>query len=245
MRRTTRRRRRHHGVRHLVRNMFGADLVKDVLVPVAGGAVGFLFVRALGNYAAQKNLPIVGTDPRAAKLAAAVLAIPGIFWLSKKYPMIRENAGALVLGIGLAPAEAYLRTQSWYGPSMMASVPAPSTPAAPAATGDYYSTLGTMYATAGADLGVDISHAGAPYKGMLGLGDDPSNQAHVDTAMDAMESGKHGGMLSVSTVTPTDVALQAQVRPQIAPVDEPFADGDRGGAGGLFARHLFAGMTGA
>ena len=130
--------------------------------------------------------------------------------------------------------------------------PAPdgSTPAA-SGIGSYYQEgmlgLGqTMYATAGLGRGYDISHAGAPYKGMLGLGTmyataglgdaEPGDQSAVDDRMDVMES--------VSTITPTDLALRAGTMPQVRPVDHPFASGDNGYAGGTFARHLFSGMMG-
>jgi hypothetical protein len=58
----------------------------------------------------------------------------------------------------------------------------------------------------------------------------------VDGSMNRMES--------ISTITPTDVAMRALTRPQVRQITTPFASGDQGYAGGMFARHIFSGMVG-
>jgi len=251
--RANRRRKRHHrSMRRLVANLFGADLTRDVVMPVLGGTAGFMAARALGHVATDK-LAFIGGDLRMGKAVAALVGIPATFVLSGYSPMVAKNSGPIVLGMGLAAAEAYLRnTPLLGGAPAAAAVTAPAAaPAAPPATagfGAYYSegSLGTLYAAAGLGRGYDISHAGAPYKGMLGLGQtfyataglgaDPGDQAAVEGSLDEMES--------VSTIIPTGLALEAKNFPQVRPVDHPFADGDKGYAGGTFARHLFSGMMG-
>lgn len=264
--RANRRRRRHHRSMHrLVANLFGADLTRDVVMPVLGGTAGFMAARALGHLAADK-LAFVGGDLRMGKAVAALVGIPATFAAAGYSPMVAKNSGPIVLGMGLAAAEAYLRNTPLLGgapaaAAVAAAAPAASAPAAPPAgtsgLGAYYSEgslgtlyaaagMGTMYATAGLGRGYDISHAGAPYKGMLGLGqtfyataglgEDPGDQAAVEGSLDEMES--------VSTIIPTGLALEAKNFPQVRPVDHPFADGDKGYAGGTFARHLFSGMMG-
>ena len=78
----------------------------------------------------------------------------------------------------------------------------------------------------GMGLMVDVSHYGAPYKGLFGLGAGP-----VD-------------LPAVSTVTPTDLAFPAKNTQQVKPVVIPFANPktERGSAGGIFARQLFSGV---
>jgi hypothetical protein len=200
--------------KRVVRNMFGADMAKDVLLPVAGGVAGFMAGRTLGNLVAMKDWGT--TDPRVGKLIAAGVGIPATFALGKAMPLISKNSGAIVLGMGMAAAEAWLRNTPLLGGSPAAAEVAVATEAA---------LPGGETAAAG---------FGAYYtEGMLGgLGiDDPADQSQVDGSMDSMES--------VSTVIPTDMALTAPNSPQFAPVK-----GDKGYAGGVFARHLFSGMMG-
>jgi hypothetical protein len=246
--RHNRKSRRHRKGHRLVANLFGSDLMRDVVTPVLGGTAGFMAARALGHLATEK-LTFVNGDLRMGKAVAALVGIPATFVLAGYNPMVAKNSGAIVLGMGLAAAEAYLRnTPLLGGAPAAAAVTAPAAP--PAGTsgfGAYYSegSLGTMYATAGLGRGYDISHAGAPYKGMLGLGQtfyataglgDPGDQSAVEGQLDEMES--------ISTIIPTDLALRAKNFPQVRPVDHPFAEGDKGYAGGTFARHLFSGMMG-
>lgn len=206
-------------MRRLARNLFGTDVVSDVAVPLLAAAGGFVAARYAGNQLAERGM--ISSDPRMTKLVAAGVGIPLVLVAARSAPggIISKNMHWLALGLGLAPAEAYLRDTPLLGGSgaaaqlMPAPMPAPSDGSAPAATSglnDYYT------------------------EGMLGLNGDPADQSRVDTTMDAMES--------VSTVTPTDLAMRAHNMPEVAPVTEPFASGDRGYAGGLFSRHLFSGM---
>jgi len=245
----------------VLRNLFGADVMRDVVAPVLGGTVGFVAARYAGNMLSARVSQLA--DPRYGKLAAAAVLIPATFAAARMYPgMVRQNAGAAVLGIGLAAAESSLRNTPLLGGAPQAAILA----SGPAASGP--TAAGAYYATAGLGRGYDVSHAGAPYQGMLGmgtmyaaagigeyveqpmsgLGDSgdgisgindlgaPGDQGAVDSSMNRMES--------ISTINPTDLALRAPNRPQVKRVTTPFASGDEGYAGGTFARHLFSGMVG-
>lgn len=218
--------------------------MNDVVTPVLGGTVGFIAARYLGNMVSEKVPQLA--DPRYGKLAAAAVGIAATFAASAANPMIAKNSGSLVLGMGLAAAEAFLRNTPLLGGApaaalLVATPPATSSGTAAAGVGSYYSE-GML----GLGRGYDTSHAGAPYQGMLGvgeyvdslsgLGEDPASQEAADHAMNRMES--------VATITPTDLAVQARNMPAMRPVTTPFASGDKGYAGGMFARHLFAGMMG-
>lgn len=214
----------------LVRNVFGADLAKDVVMPVLGGTVGFIAARYAGNMLAAKGMG--SSDPRVAKSIAAVVGIPATFYLAKKNAMVARNSNMIALGMGLAAAEGWLRDTPLLGGSPAAAQITESPAPAPASSGDGTSGFGAYYSAPMAGLADYYS------EGMLGgLGAEPGNQNAVDDTMNSMES--------ISTVTPTDLAMRAPSMPQVAPVSEPFADGDKGQAGGLFARHLFSGMYGA
>lgn len=266
--RSNRRRRRvHRNARRVLRNIFGADVMRDVVTPVIGGTVGFVLARYAGNMASARISRLA--DPRYGKLAAAAVLIPATFAAAKMSPTVRANAGAVVLGVGLAAAEAFLRNTPLLGGAPAAALLSPpppvSEPTSPPATGSYYNE-GML---SGLGRGYDVSHAGAPYQGMLGLGEptmyaaagigeyvdqpmngmgdgdglsgigdlgEPGDQGAVDTAVHRMEA--------ISTITPTDIAIKAGVLPQVKRVTTPFASGDKGYAGGMFARHIFSGMVG-
>ena len=297
------RRRVHRNARKVLRNLFGADVMRDVVTPVIGGTVGFVLARYAGNMASARISRLA--DPRYGKLAAAAVLIPVTFAAARMYPgMIRQNAGAIVLGVGLAAAESFLRNTPLLGGAPVAALVAPTAAQAAAAPPDTAAAPGTPAAgigsyykegmLSGLGRGYDLSHAGAPYKGMLGLGEtmyaaagvgeyvsqpmsglgatlyaaagvgeyvdqpmnglgdsgdgisgigdlgEPGDQGAVDNSMNRMES--------ISTITPTDVAMRALSRPQVRKVTTPFTSGPGGGdsgyAGGMFARHIFSGMVG-
>jgi hypothetical protein len=226
--------------------IFGADIMTSVVVPVLGGTAGFVLARYLGNMLAMRDM---GTsDPKIGKTIAAVVGIPAVFLASRQMgagSMLAKNSGAIVLGMGMASAEAWLRDTPLLGGSPAAAAVLTDSPpgaepliveggeGAPAIVGgDGAAGIGAYYETAASGLADYYS------EGMLGgLGAQPGNQGHVDNAMNRMES--------VSTVIPTDLAMKARGMPQFASVREPFVNqGDRGHAGGLFARQLFSGMTG-
>jgi hypothetical protein len=212
------------------------DVMGDIVTPVLGGVAGFVVARVIGNWAAQRGLPVIGGNPKLGKVAAALVGIPVAYAVGRKVNIVGRNQGAIILGMGLAASEAYIRDWALIGGgSSPAASTLPSAP--PAASGigaDYYTEgmLGSMY---------DVSHAGAPYKGMLGVDDaglDWADQSVVENALNGMEA--------VSTVNPVDMAARPTSTPQALRVTETMANqGDRGYAGGLYARHLFSGMMGS
>lgn len=222
--------------RRMRRNqVFGVDIMSGIVVPVLYGLGGFVTARYAGNMLAERG--VLSGDPRMAKGLAALATIPLAFWLGKKVPLVGRNLGPIVLGLGLAPAEAYLRDTPLLGGSRAAAqvtAPLPGETSAPAVM----ETPPPEQIVAASGMGVYQALANNFYtEGMLGLGTDPANQANIDGAMDVME---------VSTVTPTDMALPASSMPQVATVREGFVNqGDRGYAGGVFARTLFSGMMGS
>ena len=220
--------------------IFGADIMTSVVVPVLGGSAGFVLARYLGNMLAMRDMGT--TDPKVGKTIAAVVGIPIIVALSPMNKMIAENSGAIILGMGMASAEAWIRDVPLLGggpaaaailPDQMPLVVEGDEGSPEEVGGDTDSSIGSYYETAASGLADYYS------EGMLGgLGADPGNQGHVDNAMNHMEA--------VSTVIPTDMAMPASTMPQFASVSEPFVNqGDRGHAGGMFARQLFSGMTGS
>lgn len=238
-------------VRYVVRNkrrrrrrlranqLFGTDPMKNIVAPVLGASAGFVAARYLGNMLAMRDM---GTsDPKTGKLIAAGVGIPATFLLARRMgatSLIGRNSAPIVLGMGLAAVESYMRDTPLLGGGPAAAVvadngarlvpeglvPADAPPAEVAA------------ATATAEASGDGLSAYYSYD-MLGSLGDPSDQSQVEASMDAVEP--------VSTVTPTDTALRARSMPQVAPVTERFANrGGRAHAGGMFSRHLFSGMMG-
>jgi hypothetical protein len=249
-----RRRRSSRRKKGLMANMMKKNgLVQSVLVPVLGGTAGFVAARAIGNFWAQKD--ILTSDPRLAKTLAAAVGIPATGALAMRMApssVLRRNQGAIMLGMGLAASEAWLRDTPLLGGSPVAAAvleeEVVSENGANAA-GAYYDyptnrqgqALSAYYDYPTNRQGQALS--GDYYTaGMLGA-DDPADQGQVDSAMDTMETG----VSAMSTVVPTDLAMKAPVMPQVRPVSESFAKGagDRGYAGGMFARHLFSGMMGS
>lgn len=234
MRSNRRHRRRHGRIVRLLKNFVslpsGSEMMSQIVTPVLGGTAGFVAGRVIGNWAAMQSWPVVGGNQKMAKLAAAILGIGGAYAVGRKVPIVARNQGAIILGFGMAAAEPWFRNLPLLGGAMAL----PVAPSAPATAG-----IGAGYYTEGMlGSGLDISHAGAPYKGMLGGDADWADQSVVDDAMNGMEA--------VSTVNPVDAAARAGIVPQAARVGERMGTpGDRGYAGGLFARHLFAGMMGS
>lgn len=241
-RRRSRRSRRITGNRRrrgLHRNIFGTDVMKDVLVPVAGGTVGFVAARLLSNglsqVAAVRNV-LDASDPTGAntKLAANALGILATLGLGMKVPMIKRHQGALVTGMGLAladrllgrvtgPAASYLGEYfeqpmgEYFEQPLGAYVLDPS-----AGVGEYFeqpvSGLGDIrYATAG--LG-DVRYATA---GVAGAMDDPANQDSLDALMDVAEAAAGVGIdqaaagyggLGQATIPPVrDIGFRSTVTP--------------------------------
>ena len=283
--------------RRMRANLFGANIVNDVVIPGAGGVAGFLAARLVSNVAAGQSwltgaLDAGAADPENTKLLANAVGIAATLGIAQKVPMVRKHQGALVTGMGLALADRLIRKFA-PGQSVLSGfgeyVNQPmgeyvNQPMAglgayvqdPSAMGEYVnqpmSGLGsTYYAAAG--MGTMYAAAGYPE------GQDPANQESIDGLMDVMEAAAGGpfeaaaGMGTyyaaaglgaeadatlekmyakeqppfVSTETPTDLAMTVtrdMVRDKKVPTSLVTPEG-RGFAGGLFARHLFAGMLGA
>lgn len=236
---------RHNRRRRVRRN---PDYMADVITPVAGGAAGFVAARLLGNFWAEKGW--ISSDPKMAKLAAAAVGIPATFLAARQMPggLVAKNSGAIVLGMGLAAAEAFLRDTPLLGGSPAAAAVVPDTSASPSGPAPLPGTAplvdqpGEMTVVEGGD-GLS-SYYQSPLNGdyytagMLGS-TEPGDQDAVDSSLDTMEA--RGGDVAVSTVIPTDLALKASTMPQWAPVRR----GEQGHAGGMFARTLFSGMMGS
>lgn len=212
----------------------------SVVVPVVGGTAGFVAARYLGNMLAMRD--IVTSDPKVGKTLAALVGIPATFMLARQMPtnIIARNAPVIALGMGLAASEAWLRDTPLLGGSPAAAAVLPDLAPVPpsnggSSDGDGLSAYYDYPVNAeGQALSDDYYTAG-----MLGDTADPADQAAVEGSLDSMEA--------VSTVTPTDMAMRAHNWPQRRRVTEQFAsgNGDRGHAGGMFARHLFSGMMGS
>jgi hypothetical protein len=72
---------------------------------------------------------------------------------------------------------------------------------------------------------------------MLGLGSDPGNQSAIDSVLEVAEG--------FSTVEPIDAAYPVIAKRAVRPVTEQMGSpGDRGWAGGTFARTIFSAMSG-
>jgi hypothetical protein len=208
-----------------------ATLRSDVIMPVLGATAGFIAARYAGNMLAMRDL---GTsDPKVAKTIAAGVGIPAVYMMARRYPMIARNSGALVLGMGMAAAESWYRDMPLLGGS----------PAAAAITEP--SGNGPTVLTAGP---VPIPEADAPgetavVEGTGSYYDYPTNRYGQAALSDYYSGSMLGNVEAISTVTPTDVAMRATSFPQVRRVTEPFASrGDRGHAGGIFARTLYSGM---
>jgi hypothetical protein len=249
----------------------GADLMRDVVTPVIGGTVGFVAARLLSNGMANvpqlRNMLDSGADAAGAantKIAANLLGIAATLGLSTQVDIIRQNRGALVTGMGLALTDRLIQrfsAGSAYAGYLGEYVDQPM--------GEYVdqpmSGLGTLYAAAG--LGAPTLYAAAGYA----EGVDPANQAGVDGLMDVMEaaagvqeaaagmgatmgSGEADAQLAAMYAKrqPPWVSTQDPVTPALPVTGElPFEKDitaslvtpeGKGFAGGVFARHLFAGM---
>ena len=107
MRRMRRNRRRSSA--HLRKNaLFGADVMTDVVKPVAAGTAGFVTAKLLSNAVAKVDMItkiLDKSDPAAAdntKIVANVLGIGATLFAAPKVKIIADNRNALVIGMGLA-----------------------------------------------------------------------------------------------------------------------------------------------
>jgi len=208
----------------------GAEITKDVLMPIGVGGAGFVAARALSNLDMVKDK--LGDN---AKIVTPILGVVAALALAKPLKLSTVNRNFLALGMGVVAVDAAMRKLA---PGFMADrAPAPS---GTAGFGSYY----------------DVSAAGAPYQGMFGVGsvgemyeaaagnyDDPTVAAEFLLGDAEQKAGVlPAGVAPVSTIEPTDVAREASNFLPIRPTQQQFAA--RSQAGGLFARNLFTGVTG-
>jgi len=198
--------------RRLRKNPLSAQgIMKDVIVPVAGGTAGFAAARFLSNGIANvegiRNLLDEGmpaSEAKNTKIAANVLGILATLGLSAKVALIKKHQGAIVTGMGLAltdrllskvtgPAAAYLSGMGEYVSQPLGeyvSQPLGAYVQDSGGMGEYVAQpLGggmgdTLYAAAG--MG-DTLYAAAGM-GTYAEGVDPADQSGVDGLMDVMEA---------------------------------------------------------
>jgi hypothetical protein len=218
--------RAHGALRRLARNatIGGIDVMEKIVFPTLGATGGVLLAQWLGSKVGPSLLP--GQDPRLVSAGASTLAAYGAYMLGAQLGLSPETQMTVAAGAGVAGLLPWIPTAMLPAGSGNASA---TTPIAPAnAMQGYYqrSMLGGLM--------VDVSHAGAPYKGILGI-DDPADSANQDRALSHMEA--------VSTVEPIDLALPAISKRAVVPVTERMGSPrDRGWAGGLYGRSLFSGI---
>lgn len=216
-----RRHRRVHGgqlVRRIVRNTVvgGIDVIEKIAFPALGATGGLLAAQWLGTKVGPSWFP--GSDPRLMAAGGSLLSAFGAYMLGGSLGLSPETQLTVAAGAGVAGI------LPWVPPAMLS---APIAPTPPVATSGYYQR--SMLS----GLMVDVSHAGSPYKGMLGLGDDADTQGAVDDVMNVAEA--------VSTVEPIDLALPAKTKNAVRRVREQMGTpGDRGWAGGVFGRNIFS-----
>jgi hypothetical protein len=202
----------------------GIDVIEKIVFPALGATGGLLVSQWLGTKLGPSLLP--GQDPRLIALGASALAAYGAYMLGEGVGFSPETQMTVAAGAGVAGI------LPWVPPAMLSTVASAAALPPPVAMSGYYqrSMLGGLM--------VDVSHAGAPYKGMLGLGDnDPADQDVIDDVLSSAEA--------VSTVEPMDMALPAISKRAVRQVNEQMGSPrDRGWAGGTFARNIFSAISG-
>jgi len=184
--------------RRMRRNPEGG-IIQTLVLPSLVGAGGLLASQWVNQSLVSQLL--VGQDPRLSSLVTGMGVGALLVSFGEGVGLSREIAEAAATGAGIS--------------AIMPWLPKVATE----------STL-MPQPVSGMGLMVDVSHYGAPYKGLFGLGAGP-----VD-------------LPAVSTVTPTDLAFPAKNAAQVKEVTIPFANPktERGYAGGIFARQLFSGV---
>lgn len=238
-------RRRRRGRRHSMkanrrhrmrRNQFlGVQWMSDVVKPVAAGTAGFVAARVLSNAVANIDAISGKLGADNTKLLATGLGIVGTLALERalapKVPILSQNRGAIVTGMGLAlvdrllgkvtgGAAAYLG-EYFEDPSagmgeyvdqpLGAYVSDPS-------MGEYVdqplSGLGTMYATAG--MGTLYAAAGMGYA----EGADPSDQGAIDRQMNVAEAAAGVEQAAAGTLYAA-AGLGADAQPPFVSIERP------------------------
>lgn len=212
-------------LRRLVRNTTAGSInvMEKVVVPAVGATGGMLLSQWVAQRIAPSLLP--SQDPKVLSVLASIATAYGAYIVGDSIGIGPDTQLSVAAGAGAAALV------PWIPPPLMPLLPTVS--AAPVVT-PTVATSGYYQREMLGGLMVDVSHAGAPYKGMLGLGSDPADQAVIDEVIQTAEA--------VSTVEPRDLALPATRKKAVRKVRERMGTpGDRGWAGGTFARTLFSG----
>lgn len=248
-----------NGRRSLARLMRNPDM--GVLLGIGMGALGFVAARVLTRESARiTSLPAYVKD-NAGMVIPAVGAVATLA-LAKPLKLSDSTRNLIVAGMGISAVDQAIKRSNQ--PLLMASyaapppvqIPAPAeTPAAapdagPAA-GSYYEegdVMGSYF---------DVSHQGAPYKGLLGLGEAMYATAGMGSYPTRRRGGSSilgeyvsqpvlgdimyatAGIEQVATITPSDGVRKAQFMPPVRPITTPFVNPARGS--GLFYGSLFSG----
>jgi hypothetical protein len=219
--------RAHGALRRLARNatIGGIDVMEKILFPALGATGGVLLAQWLGSKVGPSLMP--GQDPKLLSLGASTVAAYGAYMLGEQLGLSPETQMTVAAGAGVAGLLPWIPPAMLPAGSGSASATTPLAPPANAMHGYYQRSMLS-------GLMVDVSHAGAPYKGMLGV-DDPADPVNQDRALSHMEA--------VSTVEPMDLALPAISKRAVVPVTERMGTPrDRGWAGGTYGRSLFSGI---
>ena len=195
--------------------IFGANVMTDVVKPVAAGTAGFVAARLLSN-----TLGKVGAitsildkrDPAAAdntKIVANVVGIGATLFAAPKVKIIGDNRNAIVIGMGLALLDRLIA-------KMNLGFAMGETYYAAAGIGEYVNSpinglgefgeyvnspingLGeTYYAAAG--VGEMGEYVNSPINGLGYIeGVDPGDQGQIDSLMDTMEAAAGVGAAELS-----------------------------------------------
>lgn len=210
-------------LRRLTRNVSigGIDVIEKILFPALGATGGMMLAQWAGSKA---SATLGGQDPKLVMAGAAVATAFAAYMVGERVGLSPETQASVAAGAGV------VAIGPWLPFAMLRDTVAQTTSAAaPNAVSGFYQR--SMLA---GNLMVDVSHAGAPYKGMFGLGQDMGQDVFED---------RFNQMEAISTVEPIDGARQDVRVLRTYPIVERMASPDgRGYAGGIWARNLFSGL---
>lgn len=211
-------------LRRLTRNAADGSIstIEQFVVPALGATGGILLAQWLGSKVGPSLFP--GQDSKLSMSVGSTVAAYAAYMVGDSLGLSQETQMTVAAGAGV------VGILPWLPQGMLPSVMSePVAIPAPPVSGYYQQSM------LSGGLMVDVSHAGAPYKGMFGLGADPSNQDAIDSVLQIAEG--------VSLVEPIDAARKVISKRAVRPVTEQMGTpGDRGWAGGTFGRTLFSGM---
>jgi len=216
-------------VRRLARNLGSADLVDKVVVPALGATGGMILAQWLGSMVGGSYLPTM--DPRIVATGASLASAIAAYAVGQPLGLSPETQMSIAAGAGVSGLKPWLPLQLIQDTVLPTPTPAPA-PVAPVAM----VPMGPGPVSGmGANYMIDISHAGAPYRGMFGL--DGYDESVINDVRHSDEP--------ISTVSPIDLAFPVVKKRAVRRVREQMATPDgRGWAGGMFSRMLFSGASG-